>query len=68
MVDDLEYQVKLLEEKGEWDNRAPNVTVVSLTNTACGQSITLTFNSSFTWQEILQVCAGTFFELCNPCP
>jgi hypothetical protein len=38
-----------------------------ITLTACDKTVTLTFNDTFTWREILQVCAGAFIELCHPC-
>lgn len=38
-----------------------------ITLTACNNTITLTFNDTFTWREILQVCVNMVVELCHPC-
>lgn len=38
-----------------------------ITLTACNSTITLTFMDSFTWREILQICANMVVELCHPC-
>lgn len=43
--------------------------IAVITITACNQTVTLTFNDSFTWREVLLICYQTSIHFCDPdCP